>query len=129
MTFSYRCLLNIAMHMEGHNVQNLFSTDPSAYQWVASGPKNRKVVRAGDNTHASFFMVGMVTESRLTSQVSGKEICVKPMARLWPRSHATLSAMLDFNGVALQHSTMVFDFQLCQNLSPVRDGYHMPKVF
>ncbi len=103
MTFSYRRLLNIAMHMEGHNVQNLFSTDPSAYQWVASGPKNRKVVRARDNTHASFFMVGMVTESRLTSQVSGKEICVKPMARLWPRSHAALSAMLDFNGVALQH--------------------------
>ncbi|PBK96253.1 hypothetical protein ARMGADRAFT_1028430 [Armillaria gallica] len=95
-----RPLLNIAMHMEGHNVQNLFSValhdgfnivDPSAYQWVVLGLKNRKVVCARDSIHASFFMV------------SGKEICVKPMARLWPHSHAALSTMLDFNGVALQH--------------------------
>lgn len=99
----FRRILNIAVHMEGYNMQNLFSLEPRWYKNVPVSNKSesRKVVNSNNNSDASFFLVGMVTDSRLMVTGAGKEINVKPLARLWPRCHAALSQILKLNDLVV----------------------------
>ncbi len=99
----FRRILNIAMHMEGYNMQNLFSLEPRWYKNVPVSHKSesRKVVNSNNNSDASFFLVGMVTESWLMVTSAGKEINVKPLARLWPCCHAAFSQLLKLNDLVV----------------------------
>ncbi|SJL13928.1 uncharacterized protein ARMOST_17379 [Armillaria ostoyae] len=62
---------------------------------------SRKVVHAKDNSNATFFTVGLVTESTLINGGKAKEINIKPLAWLWPRCQAVISQLLKFNNVVV----------------------------
>ncbi|PBK86765.1 hypothetical protein ARMGADRAFT_1086270 [Armillaria gallica] len=109
-----RRIFNIVLHMEGYNIQNLFSVEPRRYKYLSVGAKDsRKVVLAKDNSNTTFFTVGLVTKSLLIHGKNAKEINIKPLARMWPRCQAVLSQLLKFNNLVvtsykdgIQFSTM-----------------------
>ncbi len=75
-------IFNIAIHMEGYNMINLFSTDPCNYKFASQGD-NRRVIDK-NKVEPSFFTVGRVTFSSLNDGLYGREINVQPLARTWP---------------------------------------------
>lgn len=82
-------------------MQNIFSANPHRFKHLVVGTKNnsQKVVNMKNNSDASFFTVGVVTESMLFGGKYSKETNIKPLARVWPRSHAVISQLLKYNNV------------------------------
>ncbi|PBK94469.1 hypothetical protein ARMGADRAFT_1079144 [Armillaria gallica] len=76
----YKCIYNFALHMEGRNMQNLFSADPRTYTYTTVGTEGRWIVHASDNSDASFFTVGVVTKSALMEGRFLREVNIKPLA-------------------------------------------------
>ncbi|KAK0452791.1 uncharacterized protein EV420DRAFT_1645643 [Desarmillaria tabescens] len=92
-------IYNFALHMEGHNMVNLFTADPRAYHVTYFG-ENRRVVDKKD-IECSFFTVRHVTYSSLTEGMWAREVNIQPLARTWPRQHAVLSQILQYNNVII----------------------------
>ncbi len=90
-------IFNIAIHMEGYNMINLFSADPRNYKFASQGD-NRRVIDK-NKVEPSFFTVGRVTFSSLNDGLYGHEINVQPLARTWPRQHAMLTQLLEMNNL------------------------------
>lgn len=89
----------MAVHLEGHNMVNLFAADPRLYHMT--GYNDNKRVLAKDKTEPSFFTIGQVTCSSLFNGSFSCEINIQPLAQTWPRQHAALSQMLKVNDLVV----------------------------
>ncbi|PBK83768.1 hypothetical protein ARMGADRAFT_1037603 [Armillaria gallica] len=96
---SARRIFNMAVHLEGYNMVNLFAADPRLYHTAGYG--DSKHVLAKDKVKPTFFMIGHVTHSSLFDGMFSCEINIQPLAHTWPCQHAMLTQMLELNHVVM----------------------------
>ncbi|SJL16816.1 uncharacterized protein ARMOST_20345 [Armillaria ostoyae] len=79
-------VFNIAVHLEGYNMVNLFVADHHFYHTADYG--DSRCVLAKDKVEPTFFTIGHVTHSSLFNGLFSCEINIQPLACTWPCQHA-----------------------------------------